>query len=60
MQIAPPPPDLADRFTVIVDHDAEPVDWDAAIVRFLIKYIEGRSADPAAGLSIYNPGEIED
>jgi hypothetical protein len=55
------PEDFSDRFTVVVDPDATPVNWDAAVVRFLIKYIERQSADtPAAGLSIYNPGKIED
>ena len=57
MKIATATPDFPDRFTVVVDPDATPVNWDAAVVRFLIKYIEGRSVDPATELSIFNPGD---
>ena len=31
--------ELAARFKVVVDYDAEPVDWDAVIARFLIRCV---------------------
>ena len=34
--------DLLDRFEVVVDQDAEPVDLDEAIVEFLLKIVEKR------------------
>ena len=57
MKIATATPDFSDRFTVVVDPDAEPVNWDAAIVRFLIKYIERQSADTPAAIRLFHPGD---
>jgi hypothetical protein len=39
---AAPVPDLLDRFEVVVDPDAEPSDWDEAILDFLEKVVERR------------------
>jgi hypothetical protein len=58
--------DLADRLTVVVDQDAEPADWDEAILDFLEKVVERRLSQrkpttpvgtPAAALSILNAGD---
>ena len=32
-------PDIIDRIAIVVDHDAESADWDAAIAKFLLAYI---------------------
>jgi len=34
--------DLLDRFKVVVDPDAEPADWDEAILDFIEKVVERR------------------
>lgn len=46
--------DLLDRFTVVVDPDAQPVDWDGAILDFLQKVITKRrsAGTPAADSSV--------
>lgn len=61
MRIALPPLDLADQLQIVVDPDAPPTDWDAAVASFLLKLVEKwkintTPADPATELSIFNPG----
>ena len=34
--------DLLDRFAVVVDRDAEPVDLDEAVAEFLLRIVEKR------------------
>jgi hypothetical protein len=64
VRIALPPLDLADQLRVVVDPDATPADWDAAVGRFLLRLVDKwknqtAPADPATELSIFNPGENE-
>jgi hypothetical protein len=40
---------LGDRFTVIIDQDAEPGDWDDALASFLLAYVRKRDAVPLGG-----------
>jgi hypothetical protein len=39
---------MLDRFDIVVDQDAEPADWDEAIVEFLDRVVELRLAANAA------------
>ena len=39
---ADPDLDLLDRFEVVVDQDAEPVDLDEALAEFLLRIVEKR------------------
>lgn len=48
MQVVSADIDLLDRFEVVVDQDAEPVDWDEALAEFLLKVVEKRQ-QPAQG-----------
>jgi hypothetical protein len=48
MRVVAPAPDLPDRFAVVVDPDAEPVDLDEALLDFLDKIVERRLAAKAA------------
>ena len=51
---------LAGRLHAIVDDNAPPSDWDAAVAEFLLNYVsKRRSAEPATELSISNTGENE-
>ena len=48
-------PELADRLTVVVDPDAYPVDVDAVVARFLLKFVRSqatRSVDAAAAVEV--------
>ena len=38
-------PDYLDRFKVVIDPDAEPVDWDEALAEFLLRLVEQRGTD---------------
>jgi hypothetical protein len=38
--VNPPELDLADRFDVLVDPNAEPVDIDEALIEFVLHYLE--------------------
>jgi hypothetical protein len=42
VQVAAADFDLLDRFEVVADQDAEPVDWDEAILDFLETVVERR------------------
>ena len=44
--------DLTDRFEIVVDPDAEPVDFDEALAEFLLSYVRserGRSEQGVEG-----------
>lgn len=47
MQVVYAQTDLADRFEVVVDPDAEPADFDEALLDFLDKIVERRLATKA-------------
>jgi hypothetical protein len=65
MRVVSPPLDLADSLTVVVDDNAEPTDFDAAVARFLLKVVERRHSqrnqttpvEPATELSFLNTGD---
>jgi len=40
--------DIADKFTVVVDPDAQPVDWDEAVATFLLACVQKRHEDEEA------------
>ena len=49
--------DLLERFEVVVDQDAEPVDWDDALAEFLLAYVRpatSREASTAGEESLTN------
>ncbi len=41
--------DMLDRFDIVVDQDAEPADWDAALADFLFAIVERRIATIGSG-----------
>jgi len=43
-----PDDDLPDRFLVVVDEDAEPVDWDEALADFLLRHVRRKRATSQA------------
>lgn len=42
-------PDLRDRIEVRVDPDADAVDWDTVVARFLLRYVRSQQATRSAG-----------
>jgi len=48
---------------VVVDHDADPVDWDLALAKFLLAVVRKRSrsqpGSPAAAVEFQFPPEAE-
>jgi len=48
---------------VVVDHDAEPADWDLALARFLLRVVRKRSrsqpGSPAAAVEVSQAPEAE-
>jgi hypothetical protein len=43
-------------FVVVVDNDAQPGDYDAALIDFLVKFIERRAAEPPKHRDAQEPG----
>jgi hypothetical protein len=56
-------PAIADRLTVTVDHDAEPVDVDAALAKFLLAFVRSKPRSlpvtPAAAVEFSISPEAE-
>ena len=51
-RVAEPDQDLVDRFQVVVDPAAEPVDVDRLVARFLIKLVRnGKQSRTSTGVS---------
>ena len=47
MRVVSADPGLADRLDVVVDPDADPVDWDAALAKFLLSYVRAQATRSA-------------
>ena len=55
MQVVGAETDLSDRFEVVVDPDAEPADWDEALLDFLDKIVERRLSQRKPSTSAGTP-----